>query len=209
MATSDGGGAASDASSLTDGAAPDAAGLEGGALQSSGFNKDADGWTIVGDAQAQTAEPNYDGTLGLISAQDDVTGGTWYFQAPSKYLGDQSAAYGDYLEFDLQTTSVANPFDNYDVVLSGGGKVLAFVTDSDPSTTGWTSYRISLTETSGWKELTSEDEPYPSDFSTLPAPSRADFQAALADVTRLRIRGEFNTGADTGYLDNVKFGAIH
>jgi len=29
----------------------------------------------------------------------------------------------------------------------------------------------------------------------------------LGDVTLFRIRGEFNTGPDTGYLDNVKFGA--
>ncbi len=178
---------------------------------SSGFDDSDDGWTVVGDAQTQTSKPDYNGMGGnpdgLISAKDDVTGGTWYFQAPAKYLGDQSPAYGGNLEFDLKTTDVSNPFDDYDVVLVGAGKVLAYDTPMNPTTASWTSYRIGLTETSGWKEIASETTAWSSDFASLPAPSAEDFKAVLADVTRLRIRGEFNDGADTGFLDNVKLGA--
>jgi hypothetical protein len=47
---------------------------------------------------------DYDGSggnpNGLIRATDDATGGVWYFQAPSKYLGDASATYGKVLALD-------------------------------------------------------------------------------------------------------------
>jgi len=203
--------AATDAAVSSDGASDVGDGGPPVTPPGSGFDNNDDGWTVVGDAQTQTSKPDYNGMGGnpdgLISAKDDVAGGTWYFQAPAKYLGDQSQGYGKYLEFDLKTTDVSNPFDDYDVVLVGAGKVLALDTAMNPTTTSWTSYRIALTETSGWKKIATESTPWSTDFASLPAPSQEEFKAILADVTRLRIRGEFNTGPDTGFLDNVAFGA--
>jgi len=182
-----------------------------GARSASGFEGDAEGWTITGDAQADHVKPDYSGTGGnpdgLISAVDDVTGGTWYFQAPDKYLGDASAAYGNFLKFDLKTTDVSSPFDNFDVILSGAGKVLAFNTPNNPVVGSWTSYKIQLSETAGWAVIGAVGDTYPDDFATLPKPSQADFKAVLGNITQLLIRGEFNSGPDTGYLDNVRFGA--
>ena len=181
-----------------------------GARTGSGFDVNAEGWTITGDAQAAHVKPDYNGTGGnpggLISAVDDVTGGTWYFQAPSKYMGDASSTYGKSLRFDLKTTDVSNPFDNFDVILSGAGKVLVFNTANNAAVGKWTSYKVKLDETAGWGVINAVGDSYPSDWSTLPKPSAADFKAVLGNVTQLLIRGEFNDGPDTGFLDNVRFG---
>ena len=175
-------------------------GYEEGAKTVSAFSADADGWTIVGDAQASSVKPDYSGTGGnpdgLISAKDDVTGGVWYFQAPAKYLGDNSATYGKILKYDLKVTPITDPFDDTDVVLEGGGKRLVFDTSPAPGT-DWTAYKVPLSESSGWEK----------DSLTGAAPTADELKAVLANLTLFRIRGEFNTGPDTGSLDNVKFGA--
>ena len=178
-----------------------AAGSAGEASEKAGdgFLTSANGWTITGDAQADSVEPDFFGVGGnpdgLISATDDVTGGVWYFTAPSKYFGDASAFYGKWLRYDLEVTEITSPFDSPDVELSGGGLVIVYDTSPDPGTT-WTSYAVPLSE-AGWKlaSLTGADV------------TAEQFSQVLSDVTALRIRGEFNTGSDTGKLDNVKFGS--
>jgi hypothetical protein len=175
-----------------------AAGAEDRPKATSGFDASADGWTITGDAQASSVAPDYSGVGGnpdgLISAVDDVTGGTWYFTAPSKYLGDATRFYGSDLKFDLKVTEITSPFAAPDVLLVGGGITAAYDCTPDPGT-DWTTFTVPLSE-SGWT-LTDLDGP---------ALTAEQFQAVLADLTSFRIRGEFNTGADTGSLDNVKFG---
>jgi hypothetical protein len=188
-----------------------------GAREASGFESSDDGWTIVGDAQASSVKPDYNGTGGnpdgLISAVDDVTGGVWFFKAPSRYLGDASATYGHYLKYDLKTTNVSNPFNDFDVVLEGNGKIVVFVftTPINPGTNTWTSYKVQLNETAGWKIVESyaygNFEAIEATYNSVPAPSKTEFQSVLANLTSFMIRGEFNTGSDTGYLDNVRFGA--
>jgi hypothetical protein len=60
----------------------------------------------------------------------------------------------------------------------------------------WTSYSVPLSA-SGWKR----------DSLTGAAATADDFTKVLGDLTALWIRGEFNTGPDTGFLDNVRWGA--
>jgi Laminin B (Domain IV) len=165
----------------------------------SGFATDDDGWMIAGDAQATSVKPDYAGTGGnpdgLISATDDVTGGTWYFVAPAKYLGNQSSTYGQPLRFDLKVDMVpASPFDAPDVILRSGDVELSYDASPDPGT-DWTPYTVTLSET-GW---------HLGDL-TAPAPTATEMRTVLGTLTALWIRGEFNTGADKGSLDNVRFG---
>lgn len=183
-----------------------------GARAGSGFGIDDDGWTIVGDAQAESVKPDFDGfggnPDGLISAKDDVAGGVWYFHAPSKYSGDASLSIGKKLAFDLKTTTLDNPFDDYDVLLQGGGVTIAFDTPNDPGP-DWTSYSIPLSDTVGWRRIDSLDVEYGSvqTFEAKPPATLDDLTKVLGGLSMFRIRGEFNTGADTGSLDNVRFGA--
>src|SRR5215471_15208688 len=164
---------------------------------SSGFASNDDGWTISGDAQATSVKPDYSGTGGnpdgLISAKDDVTGGTWYFVAPAKYLGDQGSTYGQNFKFDLKVDMVpSSPFDEADVILKSSTLALAFDTPNNPGT-AWTSYTVPLSE-AGW---------HVDDLSG-PAPTADEMKSVLGALTAVWIRGEFNSGPDIGYLDNVR-----
>lgn len=183
----------------------------GGDVESSTFEGGVDGWQVAGDAQTSSVTPDYNGTGGnpggLISADDDVAGGTWYFVAPAKYLGDQRAVLGLNLRYDVKVTPISSPFGNYDVVLIGGGLVIAYNTTPDPSTT-WTRYVVPLSAP-GWKTVPSaiKSEINDAAFAALPTTTPQEFETVLSSLTTLRIRGEFNNGSDTGSLDNVRWGS--
>jgi len=173
--------------------------LQGKAV--SGFDADADGWEITGDAQTQSVKADYNGTGGnpggLISAKDDVAGGVWFFVAPSKYLGNNTDIAGKLLKYDLKVDATpSQPFDDVDVKLVGGGVTLVYDTPENPVGEQWTTYTVRL-EAADWKV----------DSLTGAAATAADMEKVLGDTTALWIRGEFNTGPDTGFLDNVRWGA--
>jgi hypothetical protein len=161
------------------------------------FDADDEGWTIAGDAQAGSIAPNFNADGGnpggFISADDDVAGGVWYFQAPERFGGDASAAYGGTLEFDMLITEVVEPFDSPDVILASEDRTLVFDLAADPGT-DWTHQVVPLEETAWLDSLTSAP------------PSQEEFLSVLAAISLLQIRGEYNTGPDTGSLDNVRLG---
>jgi Mg-chelatase subunit ChlD len=159
----------------------------------SAFEGDAEGWKVVGDARLdRTVDPTLD--QGALKAVDSATGGIWYWQAPASYHGDKRAAFGTDLRFRLRNTAVKQRFKAPDVVLEGGGLTLVFDLADDPGTE-WTDYRVPLAR-SGWTHRASGK----------PA-SDPDLLKALGAVQNLLIRGEYNTGPDTGWLDDVVFGA--
>ncbi|TWT85263.1 Laminin B (Domain IV) [Posidoniimonas polymericola] len=164
---------------------------------SSTFDVDDEGWTIIGDAQSGTGSPDYlaagGNPGGHIAAADNVLGGTWYFQAPAKFHGDFSFAYGADLTFDLMQSSISSQFDDEDVILRGGGLFLTYDTSMNPGV-AWTSYSVPLEETAGWTVGGS---------SPAAAPTAAEMMQVLSDLTDLQIRGEYRSGSDTGSLDNV------
>lgn len=166
---------------------------------SSDFDVDADGWTVYGDAQGSSVIPTYNPTGGnpggFISAKDDVAGGVWYWNAPSKFRGDISSAYGELLTFDLKQSLTDTQFSSEDIVLVGSGLTIYYDTSYNPNTT-WTAYSIGLTE-AGWKVSGSNA-----------AVTQAQMISVLSSVTAMRIRGEYRTGADTGGLDNVVLYAV-
>jgi len=77
------------------------------------------------------------------------------------------------------------------VLLSGAGVTLRFNHPNVPST-NWTGFVLPLREDAGWLV-----EP------ALVPPTRALFEAVLANVTDLQIRGEFAAGVDQARIDNV------
>lgn len=162
------------------------------------FDVDDEGWMIVGDAQGGSANPTYNSTGGNpgghISATDDVTGGTWFFSAPEKFLGDRTGAYGTELTFDLIQDSTSSQYINTDIWLRGATLNLAFDTSYNPGR-DWTSYAIAIDENAGWRVGVIGG----------PMATQSDIMAVLQDVRALEIRGEFRTGGDRGGLDNVVF----
>lgn len=159
------------------------------------FDAGAEGWTVAGDV-ATPVQWFADGgnPEGHIRAVDAARGGVTYFQAPDAYLGDQSGAINTNLSFDLQQTisGSPNPFNSNDVVLVGGGLTLVFDTAMNPNIGSWSHYEVPLAAPS-WH------------VSTLAGPVATDaqFSQVLSNLDALRIRAEYQTGFDTGYLDNV------
>lgn len=170
----------------------------------SDFATDADGWQIFGDAQGSSAAPTWVASGGApggyIQAQDDVTGGVWYFEAPAAFLGDRSGAYGGELAFDLRQSSTSSQFDASDVELvgtvNGATVTLVYDTAANPETS-WTSYQVPLDATAGWTVDTVDGA----------AATEAQLRAVLGDLEQLLIRGEYREGADTGGLDNPTLSA--
>ena len=160
------------------------------------FDTDSEGWTAVGDVAGPVTWLATGGNpAGHIELTDQVIGGVTYFVAPAKFHGDHSAAYGTSLTFDLRQSYPGSPnqFDDSDVILTGGGLTLVFDTPVNPANNSWTSYSVLLNDLSGWH------------VSTLAGPlaTQAQIQAALANITDLEIRAEYQTGPDTDSLDNV------
>ena len=153
-------------------------------------------WTVTGDVSTESPAlysgggGNPNGSIYWI----DGGGGAWFFEAPAKYRGDDSAYYGGVLRFDLKVTAITSVYANSDVQLLSDTLTLVYDCTPDPTTT-YTTYKVPLKET-GWKVSSLSGA----------AATAAQFKQALTKVTRLRIRGEFNTGDDTGHLDNVYLG---
>ena len=163
---------------------------------SNSFDSGDEGWLILGDAQGGRGEPDFVASGGnpggYVSADDDVQGGTWFFQAPVAHRGNFSGALGRTLTFDLKQSTLSSQFDGIDVSLTGGGITIVADAGSNPGL-DWTSYSIALDTSAGWT-LNS--------LGGTPA-TQADILAVLTDLNDMLIRGEYVSGADTGGLDNV------
>lgn len=151
------------------------------------FNNDTQGWKVLGDAS--TAEPTHHST-GHLCAKDSVTGGVWYWLAP--ITGDHSALYGQTLNYKLKQNITNSQFVDDDVVITSGTMQLAyrFPKANYPATT-FTNYTVQFLPT-GWKNLSANREA-----------TTTEMKNALANITRLTIRGEYRTGSDMGCLDDV------
>ena len=165
--------------------------------QTSTFDFDNEGWTAIGDPVSNTSEWHDMGGNpdGHIKVEDSSIGGTWYFVAPLKFLGNKCDAYGKYLRYDQLTSDTTNQ-QQYggrpDIQLIGGGITLIFDNAFNPGL-DWTHYDVLLREDAGW-HLNSLSGP---------VPTLAQFRTVLANLNALQIRGEYRSSADIGSLDNV------
>lgn len=165
--------------------------------QTSTFDTNNEDWGASGDPTSPVAfwintGGNPDGFIRVI---DGTLGGTWYFVAPIKFNGSKCDAYGKYLRYDQLTSDTIGQQafgGSPDVVLIGSGITLVFDHAYNPGLS-WTHYDIQLLETAGWR-LNSISGPLP---------TQGQFQAALSNITALRIRGEYRSQDDYGGLDNV------
>jgi hypothetical protein len=171
--------------------------LARGAIVST-FDTDAEGWMVV---QVQSgyglpvtggAAPNWSATYGLIGGGIETE--DWYaetfFSAPTKFLGNQSVAFGTDLQFDIYisyTDGRAYPA----VILHGVSKNLFYTIMTTPINT-WAHRDIPLAG-AGWKV----------NSSTGAAASDTDMLEVLSDLRGLYINAEWKSGPDLTYLDDV------
>lgn len=159
------------------------------------FGQNDEGWIIVGDAQESSSTPNYESTSGnpdgYIWADDNAAGGTWYWSAPEKFLGNRISSYKEKITFSLKQSSLDNQFDNDDVILFSNDKKIVFNISNNPDTS-WTAYSVPLNE-EFWQYSSSDKKPV----------SKKDFTEILNNLTGIYIRGEYVEGKDQGGIDNV------
>lgn len=172
------------------------------AAPASHFDTDAEGWTVQ-DLLPPYTEPGIsltvswqDGHIGLT----DPSEGNFYFEAPAAFLGDLSAYYGGSLHYEqtLNTPQGEAWRTDADVMIYGAGLILFYQGSANPSS-DWTAYDVTLSE-AGW---------HVGSFDSPTLATQAQFRSVLADLTHLRIRGEYIAGVfETTTLDNVRISAV-
>jgi len=162
------------------------------------FISGADGWTIEGDAHGgeglipEFSDVNGLDNSGYIFAKDDVAGGVWYFVAPEKYLGNKSAFFNGMMRYWLiQKSARTYQFLREDVIIEGISNeriVINLPMENFPDTI-WTKYQFTFNESEAWVDENNQ------------AATNQKIKSVLSNVTKLKIRGEFEGGPDTGGLD--------
>lgn len=127
-----------------------------------------------------------------IGAKSPNAADLTYFVAPTRYLGDQKFSYNQFLKFTYRSSSdSALPLGD-EIVLEGAGirVVQSIIGQQNPRpSTQLRTYRFRLHEDPkfGWS----------------PILTPKDFIAILANLTAIKIRGNYPMGG-TGYIDEVK-----
>ena len=165
--------------------------------QQSTFDTDNENWGAEGDPLGTMAGWVATGGLpgGHIRVADAATGGIWYFTAPAKFRGNKCGAYDRWFRYDQFTSDTMNQIfssDPGDLEIWGNNLKLVFDNAQNPGL-NWTHYDVHLREDAGWRIGNSGG----------PVPTEAEFRSVLADITKIRIKGEYRPAADFGGLDNV------
>ena len=183
-----------------------AAQARAGTVASSTFDSGDDGW-VSGDLATNTSygAPDYHtsgGPAGLgdayISTTDTVfTGALQSLWAPSKFLGNQSAAEGGSLTFDL----IESNYGNYTqplILISNGSLTLQYRSTGPVGANNWTALTVPLSVNANWQHI---DLGSPGQSGS--AATSAELNSVLANLTFLKIDTDWADNADTVGLDNV------
>jgi hypothetical protein len=163
------------------------------------FHTGVNGWTLYSDGE-QLAWSAFAGNPGgAITANDQGQGGYWGFAASPAFLGDRSCFYAGLLRWQFNTTNSGSAVNSQpDATLEGAGLVLV-INLANPAVDTWETRTVPLVETAGWRVATLSGV----------APTQTQFKSVLADLTAIKLRGEFSVAAnDRCSLDNVAFGSF-
>ena len=125
----------------------------------------------------------------------------WYFNAPSKMLGNMGIAYGGYISFVISIFAGDMKQMNQGVNLveleGKTGMTLGYPMPTEPIINNMASFKIELTETSIWQKV-NQDPTTPHK-----GPSKCEFIQVLSQQSGLRILGDLTRWTETVALDNV------
>jgi hypothetical protein len=164
------------------------------AIQSDFQSECPEGWTATNrDGGLETLVCVDSDSGRFISAQESQGDGkTMYFQAPAKFLGNQSAAYNGMLLYDLRQIHNDQMSHGADVILRGSGVELVYDYDHLP-TTNWEHHEVLLSENGSWRFAGTQ----------VYAPAEVILNV-LSHLEGLLIRAEFSTRqTERTDLDNV------
>jgi hypothetical protein len=159
------------------------------------FDSDRDGWWMVGDAT-----PTHDAASGnpggCFFAEETGTGNEDSYIAPCKFLGDRSSMIGKTLLLDLRVSPLQDDYaDESFVRISNGVIELGYVEPMPITGNVWRRHAIPLVPSPGWKRLSTDQQATP-----------AEFAAVFGAIERFLVRGEYRSGPETGWIDNVRLG---
>ena len=186
-----------------------------GTIVCSDFLLGPDGWTIIGNKERVSApiyEPysrnnfinhyiyatdNHNHISTTKRSQRDKA--LWYFNAPSKMLGNMGIAYGGYISFTMSIFAGDMKQMNQDVNLvelecGRCGYNIGYPMPANPIINNMASFKIELTETANWQKITQD---------TTTSLSKREFIEVLSQLSGLRILGDLTTWTETVALDNV------
>ncbi|MBC7941123.1 MAG: hypothetical protein H7Z19_15425 [Chitinophagaceae bacterium] len=172
-------------------------------LVSSSFDFDNDGWERAAfvDGSGDTPAPWWpfgNGPGSLIDAGLDALPDG--FSAPGKFLGNQSAALGGALMF--QVFGLAGAASSGDCIrLTSGTLEISYGLRGPGFAPGtWVNYVVPLTASAGWETLAANP------FLPRTPTTDAEMAAVLGSLTQLRIRSDWYLPPANGflYLDNVR-----
>src|SRR5262249_24506994 len=152
---------------------------------SSTFDTGAEGWSAL-DQQTGDYTASWQSIGGnpggfLQGTENIALGGTGYFIAPSRFLGNLSAYAGGTLTYDLNVIQGSAYFSDVDVIISSGVNSVSWTSNINPVGHGWVTFQVQLNQANFGSNLAS----------------------ILSNVTELQIRGEFINGPEVEGLDNV------
>lgn len=192
-----------------------------GTIVCSDFLLGPDGWTIIGN-KARVSNPIYEPYSRnnfinhYIYATDNHNHisttnpmhrdkALWYFNAPSKMLGNMGIAYGGYISFVISIFAGDLKQMNQGVNLvelecgrcgDNAGITLGYPMPNNPMINNMASFKIELTETANWQKITQET-------TTGHSLSKREFIEVLSQLSGLRILGDLTQWTETLALDNV------
>ncbi|GAB5495980.1 MAG: hypothetical protein Phyf2KO_10600 [Phycisphaerales bacterium] len=154
----------------------------------SDFSSGTDGWRTVANKNAAI-----DWQPGMIT-QQDIHYGTMAFKAPSKFLGDVSAAYGGTLSFDFMTDSPNFWPSQPKIRMSGNtqwGTLTVKLALPEPTEANtFQAYEIPFEESDNWSLMGRRGPP-----------TQEEFQAIISGLTDLRIIGD--TSSESNELFSI------
>jgi hypothetical protein len=175
-------------------------------LVQSRFDSSAEGWTIATIPGGLECGPSF--STVSFSPTYQATGGNpagyirlvepdanWSFwKAPPSFLGNQSAAYGGVLSFDLIQIQTTLGTTSTSLVILQGSSTNLFLTTPYVPEHRWSRYHALLAGGGSWHVGSCAG----------PIATEAQVQQTLANLTGLFIRAEFlSSAADTDGIDNV------
>ncbi|MCV2351795.1 laminin B domain-containing protein [Paucibacter sp. Y2R2-4] len=163
------------------------------------FDVNADGWSVSDLPGTSSVSASWE--AGVIRTDDQFAETS--FRAPAKFLGNWSSLYGSTLSFDLTEVSIdSNGADYYTALIGSGDQVLYWYGGAPLPTFSTFVASLSAADTR-WRLGGTGFNP-----ASGAAPTEAQFQTILGNVTRLQINAEFKTGPDDSRLDNVLLGPV-
>lgn len=162
----------------------------------SDFEIDNENWLIDGEVNEDGTPSHYQATGGnpggCIRGEDNSSGSFWTFKFPYKFLGNKSDYYGGEISFDFYVNKRNEEIDFVDIIFTGNGTTLFYSIPKAPALE-WHRYEIYLSQNKNWKQESSNGL----------LATRGQIESVLSNIESIELQGEYRTGKDEGFLDNV------